>query len=119
MTAALVGPLQRVRFADGSEVAADVPRDTLDPRWVACAGHHLACDCREAEFSEYQCEARGDREMVLRAFNDVLAGHMTIPIELGDVACQCSGCRIARRLHLRYFESLQLRSEAAREEVPF
>ncbi|WP_157904258.1 hypothetical protein, partial [Parafrankia soli] len=34
----------------------DVPKNTLDPRYAACADHHVACDCREAEFSELRAE---------------------------------------------------------------
>jgi hypothetical protein len=116
VSAELAGPLHRVRFADGSELAADIPRDTLDPRWRACLAHHLACDCREAEFSEYRMEVRGEIEHIRKAFNDVLGGHLTYPHELGDVTCECTGCRIARRTHHRYFESLELRRTRPREE---
>lgn len=116
MSAELAGPLHRVRFADGSELAADIPRDTLDPRWRACPAHHLACDCREAEFSEYRMEVLGEIEHIRKAFNDVLGGHLTFAAELGDVTCECTGCRVARRTHHRYFESLELRRARPREE---
>ena len=54
----LVGPLPAVRFHDGTRLAYTPPRDTCDPRYVACTEHHVACDCREAEFAEQLAEFR-------------------------------------------------------------
>lgn len=65
---ALVGPLPTVAFADGSRIAYDCPKDTLDNRFAACRDHHVACDCREAVFAEDAGEHRAamdDARMVI------------------------------------------------------
>lgn len=127
MTAVLVGPLQRVTFADGTTEYHDMPRDTLDIRYSACGNHHLACDCREASFAEECSELRGDLRYIDRAFSEVLDGHLT-RARPGEVACMCTGCRIARRGGRRYAESCDVRDAARRlarsrysdiEDVPF
>lgn len=101
MTAELVGPLPTIRFYDGTKVAYEVPRDTLDPRFKACREHRPACDCREAEMAEQISEFRSELEAVRRAAREVLAGHPTWAYEDGpngerDIGCQCSGCRLVR-----------------------
>ena len=104
MTTALVGPVPTIRFMDGSRQAYDVPRDTLDIRYVTCADHHPACDCREAEFAESFGEFRGERDLIKSAFAAELQDHATFPPWIDDGpdaefnVCSCSGCRIARRI---------------------
>lgn len=104
---ALVGPLPTVRFHDGTRLAADPPRNTLDPRYTTCVQHRTACDCREAELNETAAELRGEREWLERVTQEILAGHPTwadVTLADGrelDCSCMCTGCRIARRLHLR------------------
>ena len=72
-TSALVGPLRQITFQDGTKLVYTPPRDTLDPRYRACARHHPACDCREAELSEqihegrYADTARQETENALQA----------------------------------------------------
>lgn len=48
-------------YADGTPVPADLPANTLDPRYYDCAGqHHTACICREAMFAEELQELRAE-----------------------------------------------------------
>lgn len=53
-----------VRFKPGTDQAGAtgyvVPKDTRDPRWAACADHHVACDCREAQLAELVAELRDE-----------------------------------------------------------
>ena len=119
MSAAVVGPLRVIRYADHTKRGYDLPRNPLDLRYQACASHHPACDCREAEMAEYQQEVRGEMEGIAAAFNEVLAGHSTYaPHEVATLAvpaagvCMCTGCVIARKTHHRYFEALELHRAA-------
>jgi len=113
MTASLVGPLRNcpdvVMFRGGpryphfygptGHVLYRVPKNTLDPRYVECVDHHVACDCREAEMAEYRHEASYDRKETENAFASVLFGHPTYGLD--DLSqCQCTGCQIARRAHI-------------------
>ncbi len=115
---ALVGPLPTVTFRGGPRVpphqrgarpkAAYVPpRDTCDPRVDACTDHHVACDCREAEWAEWAREARYERQEMQATFDKVLAGHATHPEYrlvgsewVTGAMCSCTGCQIARACHI-------------------
>lgn len=109
---ALVGPLRRHYFGGfpGVVLAANLPRNTLDIRSRACAGHRFACDCREALLAENTAELRGELESWTRAVRAVLAGHRTwdwddIENDRGNwrgdgpLACKCHGCQIVRAAH--------------------
>lgn len=109
-TTALVGPLQRHYFGDWPNItlAADLPRNTTDIRYRACADHRFACDCREALLAEDRAELRGELESWTRAVRTVLAGHRTWDWEdggegdwngNGPLACRCHGCQIVRAAH--------------------
>jgi hypothetical protein len=76
------------------------PRDTCDPRYVACTDHHPACDCREAEMAENVKELRYEYREIREAFDTFLAGHPTYADTDGQVPCQCTGCVIARAAHI-------------------
>lgn len=103
MSTALVGPLRRIHFRDGTRMVADPPRNTMDARWQACTDHHLACDCREAELAEEIAEQHAVRGEVEKAAQRVLAGHR-IDAWSADgsrfAGCECTGCRLAREAHL-------------------
>lgn len=100
-TKELVGPLPTVAFRGGPEnrgwppnpnppkVAYVPPVNTCDPRYAACTEHHVACDCREAEFAEESAERRAERRETQQAFETILAGHAT---------WQWSPARVAWRL---------------------
>lgn len=120
-TKTLVGPLPTVRFHDGTKVAYDVPRDTMDPRYRPCTDHHVACDCREAEMAEQIQELRGQLREAQEAARQILAGHATYAYEEGadgergrPVGCMCTGCQIARQGYLlSHYEA----DRFARDEV--
>lgn len=113
---ALVGPLPTITFGGGpgdffhrARQAYDVPRDTRDPRYPVCVEHHPACDCREAELAEEIGELRMVIKQLEDAVRTVLAGHRVIDWDQpwhetrrgrGGLACQCTGCQIARRVDL-------------------
>lgn len=80
-------------FHDGTRIAYQPPANTLDPRYLACTEHRVACDCREAEYNEDIAEYQGDWRMFQKVMAEVLADHI-------GRCCQCTGCQIARRLHL-------------------
>lgn len=84
----LVGPVSSVTFSGGPylgpnawgarpKVAYVPPRDTCDPRARACTDHHVACDCREAEWAEEAAESRYERKATQAAFDTILDGHAT------------------------------------------
>ncbi|MEU6783436.1 hypothetical protein ABZ912_29935 [Nonomuraea angiospora] len=86
-------------------LALPLPKNTMDPRYMACMHHHLACDCREAELAENLAELRWERDHMLRALREELAGHATWAYsddnERDPVAeCKCTGCVIVRRMDL-------------------
>lgn len=83
-----------VLFHDGTRLDYDQPKNTLDPRYPACVEHRVACDCREAEYAEEGTEFRADWASLLAAVKEICAGH---PRE-----CMCTGCQIARRIHVSY-----------------
>jgi hypothetical protein len=121
----LVGPLPTILFQYGERavrIAYEVPRDTMDPRYALCTEHHPACDCREAELAEQLGEYRAEQTAARRAAARLLAGHRLKDwqdddkrsrAEIGDelwwryahgdgpLACQCTGCKLARASDLR------------------
>lgn len=106
---ALVGPVPRVRFQDGTTTNYQVPRDTLDERYRLCFTHRTACDCREATLAEDRAEWQGMYLGARNAVKELLAGHPTwvyvvseAPDELGDLrpGCECTGCQVARAADL-------------------
>lgn len=71
------------------EIRYRAPRNTMDPRWEACRDHHVACDCREAEWAEQLAELRAEGQLARlmeEAIDAVLAVH--VASEHGS----CSGC---------------------------
>ncbi len=106
----LVGPVSTIRFHDGTRQAYDVPQDTRDPRFKACAYHHPGCDCREAERSEQINELRGELKGIADAARKMLEGHAIWAYEDGpngerQVGCMCTGCQIVRASYvLRHSE---------------
>lgn len=111
---ALVGPVPTVRFGGGPRsdeswndrlntlpaVAYAPPTNTLDSRYSACTEHHVACDCREAEFAEDRSEQRMERRQTQAAFDQILAGHETRSWSEGRPGCMCTGCQLARACHI-------------------
>lgn len=86
----LMGPHPQVTYTP--------PGNTCDPRYEACTNHHVACDCREAEWAEERSEQRYARRELQQAFDMVLAGHPTYADD--GKPCQCSGCQVARIAHI-------------------
>lgn len=93
----------------GEKVVVDYtpPQDTRDPRYAACVAHHVACDCREADWAERQHEQRLERQHLRAVVERVLAGHDTYDLNAtnpytGEVAkpCQCTGCQLVREAGL-------------------
>lgn len=84
-----------IQFHDGTRLAYDQPKNTMDPRYKSCTTHHTACICREAEYAEevheYRTEWRGFRD----ALAEVIAEHAAC-------CCQCTACALARRLGLTH-----------------
>lgn len=74
------------------------PRDTCDPRYEACTHHHVACDCREAEFAEHRKEMSGEWKRLNEAMDRILAEHPTHTWDDEMQPCQCTGCQIAREI---------------------
>lgn len=108
MTTDLVGPVNVIRFGiygRSGSVIYTPPGNTCDPRYDACTNHHVACDCREAEWAEQRAEWRDEYKGLQEAFDQVLAGHSTAihgaPNPYtgeSDAPCACTGCQIARLL---------------------
>lgn len=95
-------PLEVVRFGpwgNGGAVLYTPPANTLDPRYEACSDHHVACDCREAEHAEYRLEVKSTLAALQAAIDEVCLNHPTTAYVEG-VPCQCSGCVIARAVHM-------------------
>lgn len=107
MSTALV-PVNVVRFGlfgQGGSVNYTPPRDTMDARYLACTGHHVACDCREAEWAEERAERIAHVRELRATFSRVLAGHQVYDLNAtnpytGEQAkpCMCTGCQIAREV---------------------
>jgi hypothetical protein len=120
----LVGPVRVMRLRDGTVLTVDVPRDTLDPRYMLCHGQHrTGCDCYEAERNEELNEYRAMWQEARDAAREICAGHPTWPDQyewvvhgwtadpsnggqmLGEYVpsgdcCQCTGYQIIRKAHL-------------------
>ena len=70
-------------YADGTLPAADLPANTLDPRYHDCAGqHHTACICREAMFAEELTEVRGE----MRRMHALIRGALLLLQQAGPEA---------------------------------
>ena len=117
MSAELVGPLRRVRFADDTVRGYDLPRSTIDIRYAACAGHHTACDCREAMLAEVISEYRAESEDLQKHVLAAIKGHQTYaytadgwPDRLAQ--CKCGACGIARAARIGFSQSRKERREA-------
>ena len=110
MSTEVVGPIKVIHFGtwgSGGSVNYTPPRDTLDPRYKACVDHHVACDCREAEWSEQHHEWAYTFKEIRDAVDAILAGHPTTIYGLPnpytgevDPPCQCTGCQLARAIHV-------------------
>lgn len=92
-----------------------LPKNTLDPRYVACVQHRTACDCREAEHAENIAELKAEHQAIKQAFEELLRGHATWVEPPGRnglfdrrLQCQCTGCQIARRVYLGYANTVVL-----------
>lgn len=117
MSADLVGPLRAVRYVTGPTVWRDLPRNTLDIRYVACGNHHLACDCREAERAEEIGEHRAMYREVESVILAAIKGHSTYGFTAGGfedelAECKCAACGIARAAFIGFAENRRERHEA-------
>lgn len=118
MTAEPVGPLRRVWFNDGytNPRYYDLPKNTLDLRYTACADHHPACDCREAMIAESYAEHKAEHDELYKAILDAIKGHQTYASvdgyrdEFG--MCKCAACGIARKCRVGYWEFKRQREQA-------
>lgn len=124
MSAELVGPLRRIPFSGERGRAFDLPADTRDLRYTACANHHPACDCREAMIREEQVDLRHELTVIRRAASEALAGHATYDLTAesfmaqaleSDRVCPCTGCSIARAVYRSYCQPLRSPSDLWRE----
>lgn len=121
---AVVGPLRRVWFNDGMTNPRyyDLPKNTLDPRYEACADHHPACDCREATIAENHDELVSENRSMYRAILAAIKGHMTYAADAHGMPdefamCKCPACGIARKAHVGYWEwKAAIRANAARAD---
>ena len=123
--ATLVGPMVRFR-GQPVDVGSSTPRYTLDPRYLACTDHHLACDCREAEQNEQINEYRDGYREITDVIAAAIEGHPTEVFidgeERSDLECQCAGCKIARitRRGISYQHNIrQVRLYTATPNSPF
>lgn len=117
MSAELVGPLRRVWFNEGYRPRYyDLPRNTLDLRYTACADHHPACDCREASIAEEFDERLAEFTEIYNAVLDAIKGHQTYAWKDGErdkfAECKCPACGIARKAHVGYWQCKDQRDEA-------
>lgn len=90
----------------GVDILYTPPKDTRDPRYAACVDHHVACDCREALWSENENEWRMERALMVKVFDRFIGDHSTDIMGAPnphtgerDRACQCMGCQIYRAMH--------------------
>lgn len=131
MSGTLVGPLPTVRFSGGPnldwfnppKIAYTPPKDTCDPRARACTDHHVACDCREAEFAEDRHERRAAAKELQDTIGTVLAGHATMlwtsDGNLSPHSCQCTGCQIVRAAHLSHVHGwVQIAADGTGTDAP-
>ncbi|MGI5223593.1 hypothetical protein [Actinoallomurus sp. CA-142502] len=103
-------PLSTVTFHDGQKLHADLPRNTLDPRYPLCTNHRFACLCREAETAEDRQEWRAELEHARKVFAEVLAGHPTYTDD-GRNQCLCTGCQVARATYGQFRSYSDIRRE--------
>ena len=127
MNGELAGPLRPVRYADGRTDWHDLPRNTLDIRYEACASHHLACDCREALLAEDIAEYRAMWKQAEQAVLAAIKGHQTYaytgqsdtgwsgPDDFGQ--CKCPACAIARAANIGFAECMRQRYAASRRQA--
>lgn len=111
MSGELVGPLRRVYYNGGVRGTYDLPKSTFDLRFTACADHHLACDCREADIAEAWAEHRDEINILYNAILDAIKGHNTYALDQFAM-CKCPACGIARKANVGYFECKRQRREA-------
>jgi hypothetical protein len=83
-----------VQFRDGTRVHYATPINTLDPRYIACTQHRVACDCREAELAEDRADLNAELKELRKVFRRVLAGH--------PEDCMCTGCQVFRESRLHF-----------------
>jgi hypothetical protein len=130
MSTDLVGPLPTITFHGGPRAIREPgnlpktvylpPKNTMDPRFLACTYHHPACDCREAEMAENLAEWRHEyqalKAIVLRhaeghridadwtyrqVFDRWENGVQVWRYERDDQAlCSCVACQIAREAYI-------------------
>ena len=111
MSTELVGPVvtfsggpERHRLVGRPHVIYTPPRDTMDPRYATCTHHHVACDCREAEWAERLGDMSNELRYLQSAAWRTLQGHqVNYPpgVYPGTYAlCLCSGCVIHRECWL-------------------
>jgi hypothetical protein len=120
VSADLVGPLSRVWFADSWQRPHryyDLPKSTLDLRYKACADHHPACDCREADIAESFAEHKAEFDELYNAVLAAIKGHQTYAFTPGGsrdefTECKCGACGIARAARVGWFECRRQREEA-------
>lgn len=98
---ALVGPLPRITFRDGSKQVYDIPPNTCDPRYSACSDRHPACDCREA----HMAEDRGEFKYAMDDARTVIAHLLDAPCP-ADKRARCKTCRAALTAWLGRHESV-------------
>jgi hypothetical protein len=110
MSADLVGPLRRIWFngSDGPRYY-DLPRDTRDLRYDACADHHPACPCREANIAEAFAEHMAENRQMHEAIIAAIKGHNTYPADSYGrrdefAQCKCQPCILARSIHVGYWQ---------------
>ena len=80
-TAELVGPVEVIRFMDGSTQVYTPPRDSMDIRYAACRDHHPACDCREAALAEHRNDSAWERRQLLDVFASTLEGQQLLEVQ--------------------------------------
>jgi hypothetical protein len=122
----VAGPLQRVNYVTGPPQWHDLPRNTLDVRYEACASHHLACDCREALLAENITEYRAMFQQLEQAILAAIKGHQTYAFTGTDdsgwsgedefAQCKCPACAIARSVHVGFSECMR-QHRAAHERL--
>jgi hypothetical protein len=106
----LVGPLRRIYFNDyGAPRHYDLPRDTRDLRYEACAGHHPACACREASIAEAFAEHMAENRELNDAIVAAIKGHNTYPVDSWGqpdefARCKCQACDLARSVRVGYWD---------------
>ncbi|WP_280201897.1 hypothetical protein [Nocardia cyriacigeorgica] len=108
--AGLVGPLVRFR-GQPVAVSSSPPRDTRDPRYLACTDHRLACDCREAEQNEQLTEYRIELRQLRDLFDALTESHPTRVevdgVRRADLECHCPLCVFGRQARLDSYSDVR------------